>query len=350
MPPTPTLPCASRSRFGCPPDGGPGRLRTVGCLARLALVLAASCLCLVVSRAAFAHEGPEHAIEELTALLAERGDSAELRVDRAVEYSILGRTAEARRDLEQALRLDPASLPASRELARLQFRTGSPAEALETVSRALAGKGGDPVEQGSLHILRAEILLSLNRLSPALDDCQAAIRRHPSQPEWYLLRSELQRRLKRNRSRIAGLEDGLARTGSGLLMVERIEALLDAGRFRTALKAIEPELASSRVRCRWLVRRGRARLGLGETEPGREDLRDALGEIETLLDPKHPDPSLLLDQAAAHTLLGDGEAAERSLRSARDHGAQPEAVRRIETLTGRGQDDHAAGVTGRSRQ
>lgn len=310
-------------------------------------MLAASCLDLAVPRTAFAHEGPEHAIEELTLLLDERGESADLLVQRAVEYAILGRTTDSRRDLEHALRLDPASLPASRELARLQLRAGSPLEALQTVSQAVARKGGEPVDRGGLHILRAEILLSLNRLSPALDDCQAAIRLHPSQPEWYLLRSDVQRRLKRHRSRIAGLEEGLARTGSGLLAVERVEALLDAGRFRTALKVIEPELASSRVRCRWLIRRGRARLGLGETPNGRQDLEDALREIATLLDPNRPDPSFLLDQAAAQALLGDREAAESSLRSARNHGAEPEAVRRVEALPGRDRDGRAAGVTDR---
>jgi tetratricopeptide (TPR) repeat protein len=302
--------------------------------ARSLRVLAACSLALAGAPTAPAHEGPEHEIEELTALLAQRGESPELLVERAVEYGILGRHPEAKRDLERAIQLDPASLPALRELARLQFRLGQADEALPTVTRALALPIAERVDRGSLLVLRAEIRRSQGLLRPALEDCDAALRLHGENPEWYLLRSDLQRRLKLHRRRLAELAEGIRRTGAGVLEIERVEALLDAGRYRAALERIEPELASSRVRCRWLVRRGRARIGLGRRTEGEADLRGALMEIANLLDPVRPDASLLLDQARALLLLGDREGARGALESARARGDDPSVVERIEALLG----------------
>lgn len=282
---------------------------------------------------ASAHEGPEHEIEEFTERIDGSGETLDLLLGRAIEYAVLGKNPEAIRDLERALHLDPASLHAHRELGRLQFQAGHTHEAITTVTRALRLRIDDPIDRGGLLILRAEILRAGDRLRPALDDCHAALRLHPANPEWYLLRSDLQRRLQQHRQRLAGLAEGLARTGAGLLVIEQVEALLDDGQYRAALKQIEPELESSRIRCRWLVRRGRALLGLGQKPAGEEDLRTALAQIDTILDPARPDPTLLLDQARAHALLGDRDAARRVLDLARDKGGDPTTTERIRALT-----------------
>ena len=42
-----------------------------------------------------AHEGPEHEIEELTGRMQKHGESADLLTERAVEYRVLGKLAEA---------------------------------------------------------------------------------------------------------------------------------------------------------------------------------------------------------------------------------------------------------------
>lgn len=282
---------------------------------------------------AFAHEGPEHEIEELTERIDNSGETADLLLERAIEYAVLGKNPEAMRDLERALHLDPASLHAHRELGRLQFHAGRTNEAIATVTRALRLPIEDPIDRGGLLILRAEILRARNRLRPALDDCHAALRLHPGNPEWYLLRSDLQRRLKQHRQRLAGLAEGIAQTSAGILVIEQVEALLEDGQYRMALKQIEPELESSRIRCRWLVRRGRALPGLGQKPAGEEDLRTALAQIDTILDPARPDATLLLDQATAHALLGDRDAARRVLDLARDKGGDPAITERIRTLT-----------------
>jgi tetratricopeptide (TPR) repeat protein len=284
--------------------------------------------------AARAHEGPEHEIEELSELIAARGDSPHLLVDRAIEYAVLGRNAEAMRDLNRALQLDPEALDALRELARLQFLEGRAADAVVTTSRALRTRPEHPVDRAGLLVLRAEIQSSVGRNREALADCESALRLHGENPEWYLLRSELQRRLKKTRQRVAGIEEGMKRTGAGLLKIERIDALLDARRFREALEAIEEEMPSSRVPGPWLVRRGRARLGLGEREAGREDLRAGLDAIDKTLDRERPDASLLLDQTVALVLLGDRVAARQVLELADQKGRDPAMAARIREWVG----------------
>lgn len=279
-----------------------------------------------------AHEGPEHEIEELSELIEARGDSAGLLIERAIEYAVLGRNAEAIQDLKHAIQLDPDSIHAHRELGRLQFVDGRADEAVVTVTRALRLRIEEPVDRGGLLVLRAEVLKSQGKLRSALSDCEAALRLHRGNPEWYLLRSDLQRRLKMTRKRIAGIEEGFRETGAGILTIERVDALLDAGKHRSALKAIEPELESVRLRAGWLVRRGRARLGLGDKVGGEDDLRTALKEIDARLDRVRPDPSLLLDQATAWMLLGDRAAANRAYELARDQGGDPDTAERIRRL------------------
>lgn len=299
-------------------------------------ILRGALACLLVGTfwvpAAEAHEGPEHEIEELTALIdAGRGDF-ETFIERAIEYRVLGRFPEAMRDLEHSIRLNPGSLHALRELARVQFIVGRTNAAIDTVSRALQVKIEEPVDRGGLLVQRAEMLRAQGQYRRALTDGDDALGFHSGNPEWYLLRSDLQRRLKMNRKRIAGLEEGLKQTGAGILAIERIEAQLDAGQYRAALKAIEPELESARLRGGWLVRRGRARLGLGDKAGGAEDLRTSVAGIEARLDRARPDASLLLDQAMAWVLLGDRPAALRNYELARDKGGDPELAERIREL------------------
>jgi tetratricopeptide (TPR) repeat protein len=268
-----------------------------------------------------AHEGPEHEIEELTERMKKHGESAELLTERAVEYRVLGKLAEATKDLERAAVLEPGSLAIHRELARVLFLGGKAGEAIAEVARGLKLDAEEPADTAALRMLRAEILRSQNDNKKALEDCDAALKLHKRNPEWYLLRSDIQRRLKAHKERIAGIEDGIRETGAGVLEIERVEALLDAGQFPAALKVIEAELADSRIRSSWLIRRARAFSGTGRKDAAEADLKDALEEIVTRLNPKTPDVPLLLDKALAHELLGEKKDALRAYEEARDKGA-----------------------------
>lgn len=292
----------------------------------------AALLCCAAPFPAAAHTGPEHEIEELTARMKKHGESADLLTERAVEYRILGKLPEATKDLERAAVLDPGSLATHRELARVLFLGGKAGDAIASVARGLTIKTDEPADTASLRMLRAEILRSQNEHKKALEDCDAALRLHRQNPEWYLLRSDLQRRLKMPKERLAGLEEGIRETGAGVLEIERVEAWIDAGQFNAALTVIESGLADSRIKSSWLIRRARARLGLGKKAEAEEDLKAALAEIATRLNPRTPDIPLLLDKAAAHELLGEKKDALRAYEEARDKGAADAANEKIKAL------------------
>lgn len=274
-----------------------------------------------LSGVAFAHEGPEHEIEELTERIQQTGETAGLLTERAIEYRVLGKLAEATKDLERALVLEPDSIGIRRELGRVHFMNGKASDALSVIARGLSIPAEEPADLASLWMLRAEIYRSQKEHAKALDDCNAALRVHKQNPEWYLLRSDVQRRMKSHKERIAGIEEGIRETGAGILEIERVEALLDAGHFAEALKIVEVELADSRIKSSWLIRRAKAYMGLGKKDAATEDLKDAMEEIQSRLNPKMPDGPLLLDKALIHELLGEKREALRAYEEARDKGA-----------------------------
>lgn len=301
-------------------------MRTTAAHLRLAALLC----CAPV--AAPAHEGPEHEIEELTGRMQRHGESADLLTERAIEYRVLGKLPEATKDLERAAALAPDSIAIHRELGRVLFLGGKAGDAIATITRGLTLRTDEPADPASLRMLRAEIFRSQNENKKALEDCDAALRLHRQNPEWYLLRSDIQRRLKMHKERLAGIEEGIRETGAGILEIERVEALIDAGQFAPALAVIESELKDSRIKSSWLIRRARVRIGLGKRTEAEGDLKDALEEIATRLNPKTPDAPLLLDKALAHELLGEKKEALRAYEEARDKGAADAVNDRIRPL------------------
>ncbi len=278
-----------------------------------------------------AHEGPEQEIEELTGLLA-KAETADLFLQRAIEYRVLGKHAEAAADLESAAKLDTGSLLLQRELGRVYFALGKTNEAIDLLGHALKFKTEQPTELAALRILRAEFLGARHENKKALEDCEAAIRIQLSNVEWYLLRSDFQRRLGQSKERLAGLEQGLRETGAGVLEIERVEALIDDKQFDAALPLIEQELKTSRVKCSWLIRRARARLGRDEAAAARTDLEAALEEIHRRLRTTSNDPTLLTERAQAHELLGAHEDARGYYEQARDAGAEDWVTEKIKVL------------------
>lgn len=279
-----------------------------------------------------AHEGPEAEIEELTERMKRNGETASLLTERAIEYRVLGKLPEATKDLELALAFAPDSIGAHRELARVLFLNGKANEAIAIIVRGLAVKTEEPADLASLRMLRAEIYRSQNDNKKALEDCDAGLRLHKQNPEWYLLRSDIQRRLKAHKERLAGLEEGIRETGAGVLEIERIETQLDAGQWNAAITLIEAELRDSRIKSSWLIRRARVFLGLGKKTEAEADLKNALEEIGKRLNPKNPDVPLLLDKALVHELLGEKKDALRAYEEARDKGATESVNDRIKAL------------------
>jgi tetratricopeptide (TPR) repeat protein len=294
-------------------------------------LVAAICAWLGLASPLAAHEGPEHEIEELTELL-NRGETADLFLQRAIEYRVLGKLGEAARDLEHAIRLGPEKLLVHRELGRVYFSLGKTNEALDTISHALKLKTDEPNELAALHASRAEILKARADYKKSLEDCNQAIQLHKQNVDWYILRSDLHERLKQPKERLDGIRQGIDETGSGVLELEWIEALLDDKQFAEALKKIEPELQSSRIRSSWLVRRARAQLGLGKTEAAKTDLEEAIQEMSTRINPSSPDVTLLTERAQAHEMLKDRDSAKHWYELARDAGAEDWVKEKIKAI------------------
>ncbi|HAM70824.1 MAG TPA: hypothetical protein DCM86_04190 [Verrucomicrobiales bacterium] len=293
---------------------------------------AAALLSLLPAGKAAAHEGPEDEVAEITEQIEARGESADLLMQRAIEYRVMGKNAEAAKDLERATKLQPELLLAQRELGRVYFALGKTNEALDTVTHALRSKSEQEPELAALRLLRAEFYRARGENKKALEDANEGIRLHKGTVEWYLIRSDLHERLKLPRERIAGVEEGLRETGGGVLEVELVEAMLDDGQNEKALLKIEEELKASRLQSSWLIRRARARQGLGQKESAKADLDAALEEISHRLNPSSPDPMLLADKGLAHELLGQKDEAKKYYELARDAGGEDWVKEKIKQL------------------
>ena len=297
--------------------------KTVGALA--------ACSCLTFGPVAVAHDGPEHEIEELTERIKVEGESADLLLQRAIEYNVLMKGAEAVKDLQRALDFDSHSAVLERELSRAYFSIGKTNEALDTVSHGLKFASEGP-EKASLYLVRAGILRARKEFGKALEDVDKAIRQHPDNAEAYLYRSQLQRLLDLKKERIKGLQEGVKETGSGLLEAEWIDALIDGGKADAALAKIETELKDSRLRSSWLIRRAKVYFAQKKDAEAKEDLKEAIEELNKRLRGSH-DPLLLADRGQANELLGKKDEAKKDYEQARDKGMADEWLRgRIHAL------------------
>ena len=291
--------------------------------ARIGWSLLCAFLCLGV---ACAHNGPEHQIEALSERLIREGASADVLLERAIEYRVLGKLKEAARDLQRAVRLAPGDSLVLLELAQIELQRGRGSEALLWVRRALQVPGLATGERAAILMIRSHCRAAEGSKLEALEDCSEALRWNPQLISAYLERSAWQQRLQRPRERILGLEEGIRRTGAGLLVAERIEALLDDAQWQQALDAIEPELTSSRLQGTWKIRRARALKGLSRQTEADRDLQSALEEIELRMPREVKDSSLLMDRAFARELLGQTESAIQDYKLAARCGGGEEAI------------------------
>ena len=284
-------------------------------------------LLLFVALPALAHDSPEHKIRDLSSELAHTGKSPALLIERALEHRELGQFADAAADLKAAYELDPKSIVALKELALVQLAEGKTDVALSTINVALTNTPAP-----DFLMARAEIQTVRAEYRAALNDCDAAFRQPTANLEWYLLRAQLQRRLGHHRDCLAGLRDGVAKTGSAVLEEEIIDTMIDAGEYKAALKKVERELRDSRLRSSWLIRRARIRLALGDIRSAHRDLNTAIDELNSRINPIAPDVTLVIDRGTAHALLGKRSLAMDDLTLVRTLSADPFSLWRLEQL------------------
>lgn len=294
--------------------------------------LVAGC-CLAWSAAAVAHDGPEHEIEELTERIKKEGDSADLLLQRAIEYNVIGKSAEAIKDLQKALEFEKESPVIHLELSRAFFATGKTNEAFDTASQGLK-LATEPNAKASLLLMRAEIVRAKKDYAKALEYVNRALAEEPDMVEAYLTRSQLQHLLGDKKDRIEGLQKGIEVTGSGLLEGELLDALIEGGKSDIALKKIEADLSDARWRATSLIRRAKVYLVKERYDDADSDLEDAIEELDKRLGRGANDPLLLADRGLAYDLLGKKEDAKKNYEDARKKGVRDEWIReRIRVLS-----------------
>lgn len=273
-------------------------------LAALTALFASACsLC--------AHESPEHEIEALTARISAGGKTADLLARRAVEWRALGKLKEAADDLRDAIALSGGSVALFSDLARIEAARGQKAVALAAVDNAR--KLVADVDAGAIYMLRAEILQTQGELASALAECEKAFAHSAPAPDWYLTRARLQSRNGKSQECVAGLQEGFEKTGSIVLEIEWIEALIDAGKFSAAVERIKPYLRRGRWKSGWLIRQARAQIGLGDEAGAKLALDRALAELEARIAASGPEMALIAERGLAHALLGHRAAARQDL-------------------------------------
>ena len=277
-----------------------------------------------------AHDSPEHVIELLTVRMEAGGPRADLYWRRATEYRAIGELKAAASDLKKAIRLKPDYLIAYADLSRVEMAQGNRRRAMSTADRALK-QIQDEVDRAPFLMLRAELFTASGEFEKALADCDRALAaRGTAEVDWYLTRGQIQCRLGRFAEAARGLQRGFELTGSAVLDVESIDAMIDAGLYAEALAKIEPVLAEARWQSAWLIRRGRVRLGTGNVTDAHQDLLAAIHELSSRLQSRQPDCSLLADRGLAYALLGDVTLARRDFGAAKKFGGDMWTLRRLE--------------------
>lgn len=278
----------------------------------------------------YLHDSPEHVIEALNFRIAREGKTAVLMYRRAVEYRALGKLDQSVEDLEIALEADRGYLPAHRELCLVRLAQGRNGAALAAINRALALTSGERARD-PLYMIRAWVHAEGGRDAAALADCDRGLPQGAAgEVDDYLMRARLQARLGAWTRCQEGLKQGIKQTGSAVLEVELVEALIDQGRSREALARIEPELKEARWQSAWLLRRGRALLGMGQKKRAQEDLRAAIAEMDTRIRPHTPDLMLVAERGLAYALLGNQTKARRDLAQVQKGGINRWLTHRLE--------------------
>jgi tetratricopeptide (TPR) repeat protein len=285
-----------------------------------------------------AHDSPEHEIEALTAKMAAKGASAALLARRATEWQSLRKLDHAQADLEHAIKLGPDSVGLRTELARIQAAQRCFDAARKTLERALT-MADEGMERCSVYMQRAEIREANGEHALALEDCERAFG-VPSPPlDWYLTRARLTGRTGRWRECARGLKEGFEKSGSIVLEIEWIEALIDAGECREALGRIQPHVARARWKSGWLIRQGRAQIGMNRQSQAQSSLKSALRELEARLEAVKPEGQLLAERGLARALLGDRLVAAADLEKARillgETAAFTSCIERLERVLGK---------------
>ena len=243
---------------------------------------------------------------------------------------------------EQALQLDPASVPTRRGLVSAYFAAGKGAQGLALLEAGLAANPG----WYDGHAQYAQLATLTGQPQRAVDTLQAAIARHPDSLE---LRAQMLGLLLMagDHARVADLaEAAIARLGEvPLLLVDRAAALDELGQGDAAAalfaRAGDPaDVGHATWRIRHHLRRGDAKAALALAEPWLA--RDGATQIWPFVSLAW---RMLGDDRAAWLEQQDGLVAAAELGDQLDLAALARALRRIHAGSGRFIDQSVRGGT-----
>ena len=274
---------------------------------------------LLVPISAWGHHSVEDTIRELTQKIS-KSPTPELYFKRAIEYRALRKSKECEQDLRAALRLAPDHYSSKMALARLLMKSGKYDEA-RTSSRELLKSVSTRPRMIEARFLSAELAHARGDHKKALQVCQEIQKEFPDHDETidlfyaYLL-------IKGGKATQAAerLHQAYRRTHGVVLRNSWIDASLLAGEIKSVWPVIQKELAESRFKAAWLIRRARVAQLQGAKEQMHKDLKLALTELESRIKPERPDLTLVSDRGLALAMKGEKELAKKDLSLLRKSG------------------------------
>ncbi|MFT6238571.1 MAG: tetratricopeptide (TPR) repeat protein [Akkermansiaceae bacterium] len=259
----------------------------------------------ILPATALGHNDVSETIEALSAQIA-KVPTADLYHQRATEFLALRESAHAIEDLRTALQLEPKNRPVKISLIRALKKSD---EALLIAYQLLAAADSPPAALAPAY-LAANIHHLRHENEDALTLCTQLQELFPSHStEIDLLHAEILLDLRQPAKAATILKKSWQRTNSIVLRNNWIDTSLTAGQTHEVLPLINQEVASSRFRSSWLIRRARAALIHDDQKQARSDLQAALTELTGRIRPDQPDLTLIADRGLALALFGRTNAA-----------------------------------------
>jgi Flp pilus assembly protein TadD len=139
--------------------------------------------------------------------------------------------------------------------------------------------------------------------------------------DWFLGEAQCLDQMNRPQERAVCLGDAVERNPSSVLRRTWVAALIETGNFDAATREIAAGLERSRRKSTWLLLRARLHETRGRTAARDADATMALEELRPLLRTATPDPWRVTEAGLALAMLGNEDAARRSIVRAKQHGA-----------------------------
>jgi hypothetical protein len=236
-----------------------------------------------------------------------------------VQYQSLGDWNSAVSDFNAALALDPRSRAAMIGCIEALLHQGGWREAEFLAHQGLA-LDQRAATQAPFRAMLARIGVRRENWPEALVAWRAALQSPQPEIDWFLGEAECLEQMGRWSERSTALRAAMQRNPSVVLRRAWIRALVDAGELAQASREIEYEITQARWQSSWLLLRARVNEMRQDPAGRRADATRALLEIRGRLNLKHPDPTLVKEEAEALQLIDPAgsqptASSERSQRS-----------------------------------